>query len=141
MTRRISIKSEDGQSATEFALVLPLLATLLFAIIQFGIAFNNYLTLTDAVRTGARQAAVSRFLTSPSSAVDAKVRTAAQNLAGASDTSTLVVRVTAPDGTSTPTWAPGSDVMVRATYPYSIDVFGIPFKSGTLSSSTVERVE
>ena len=44
---------------TEFALVLPILALLLFGIVQFGLVFNNYLTLTDAVRSGARKAAVS----------------------------------------------------------------------------------
>ena len=43
----------------EFALVLPILAFLLFAVIQFGIAFNNYITLTDATRAGARKAAAS----------------------------------------------------------------------------------
>ena len=37
----------------EFTLVLPVLAILLFGIIQFGITFNNYITLTDAVRAGA----------------------------------------------------------------------------------------
>ena len=39
---------------TEFALVLPVLAMLLFAVIQFGIVFNNYVTLTDATRAGAQ---------------------------------------------------------------------------------------
>jgi hypothetical protein len=43
--RKIDCKSEQGQSLTEFALALPVLALLLFAVIQFGIAFNNYITL------------------------------------------------------------------------------------------------
>ena len=45
MTRRIrhlNFRSERGQAMTEFALVLPVLALLLFAIIQFGIVFHNY---------------------------------------------------------------------------------------------------
>ncbi len=46
---------ETGQTMTEFAIVLPLLVVLLFGIIQFGILFNNYVTLTDAVRSGARE--------------------------------------------------------------------------------------
>ena len=45
---------------TEFAIVLPMLAMLLFGIIQFGILYNNYVTVTDAARAGARKAAVSR---------------------------------------------------------------------------------
>ncbi len=44
---------------------LPILLLLVFGIIQFGILFNHYLTLTDAVRAGARQAAVSRTLPEP----------------------------------------------------------------------------
>ena len=54
--RKIDFKSEQGQSITEFALALPILALLLFAVVQFGIAFNNYVTLTDATRAGARKA-------------------------------------------------------------------------------------
>ena len=63
--RKIDFKSEQGQSLTEFALALPILALLLFAVIQFGIAFNNYVTLTDATRAGARKAAVGRQSVEP----------------------------------------------------------------------------
>ena len=40
----------------EFTLVLPVLLVVLFGIIQFGITFNNYISLTDSVRAGARLA-------------------------------------------------------------------------------------
>jgi hypothetical protein len=60
--KRISLKKQGGQSVTEFALVLPILAFLLFAVIQFGIVFNNWVQLTDATRAGARKGAVSRHL-------------------------------------------------------------------------------
>ena len=50
---------------TEFALVLPILTLLLFGVIQFGLVFNNYLTMTDAVRAGARKGAVGRHLSDP----------------------------------------------------------------------------
>jgi Flp pilus assembly pilin Flp len=52
------IKSEKGASAVEFALILPLLIMLVFGIVEFGIAFNNYVTITHAAREGARIAAV-----------------------------------------------------------------------------------
>ena len=74
------MKNEQGQTMTEFALVLPILVVLLFGIIQFGIAFNNYVTLTDAVRTGARKAAVSRNESDPAGACKAAVLAAADNL-------------------------------------------------------------
>ena len=52
------IKSEKGASAVEFALILPILIILVFGIVEFGIAFNNYITITHAAREGARIAAV-----------------------------------------------------------------------------------
>lgn len=114
----------------EFALVLPLLALLLFGVIQFGIVFHNYVTLTDAVRAGSRQGAVGRHVTSPKEAVEERVRSSAANL----DQDELDVFVDS-------TWEPGSDVTVEATYPYSINLLGIVVASGDLRSKTTERVE
>ena len=128
--RKIDIRSEKGQSLTEFALALPVLALLLFAVIQFGIAFNNYVTLTDATRAGARKAAVGRQLSNPQSATISAVRGSAQDL----NQGDLNVTVSS-------TWQPGADVAVTATYPYSISLLGLVVKSGSLSSTTTERVE
>jgi Flp pilus assembly protein TadG len=47
-------KNESGQAMVEFAIILPILLVLVFGIIQFGITFNNYMTLTDAVRRRGR---------------------------------------------------------------------------------------
>ena len=124
---------QSGQTATEFALVLPVFCLLLFAVIQFGILFNNYLTLTDAVRAGARTAAVSRHDTNPEGNAEASVRSAAANLAQPCTTG-LCVTV---DGT----WEHGEDVTVEATYPYEINLLGWVAASGRLTSSTTERVE
>jgi len=115
---------------TEFALVLPLLALLLFGVIQFGIVFHQYVTLTDAVRAGARQGAVGRHLSSPSSSVEDRVRSSAADL----DQSELDVSVTS-------SWQQGEDVTVTATYPYDISLLGFVVKSGNLTSTTTERVE
>ena len=40
-------RREEGQALVEMALILPILVVLVLAIAQFGIAFNNYLTLKD----------------------------------------------------------------------------------------------
>jgi Flp pilus assembly protein TadG len=53
-------RRENGQTFVEFAIVLPILALLLFGIVQFGVAFHDYISLTDAARVGARAAAVNR---------------------------------------------------------------------------------
>lgn len=42
----------------EFALILPLMVTLLFGVIDFGFTFANWLAVRDGSRQGARQAVV-----------------------------------------------------------------------------------
>jgi Flp pilus assembly protein TadG len=130
--RNLSLRSEDGQAATELALVLPILAAILLAIAQFGILFNNYITLTDATRTGARKAAVSRFTGDQGTAAALAVRAAASNLTP----SKLSVSVTSDNWT-----VPGSDVVVTATYPYDLNILGWVIQSGNLTSTTKERLE
>jgi Flp pilus assembly protein TadG len=126
------LRAEDGQAITEFALVLPVLVALLLGIIQFGIVFNNYLTITDAARAGARKAAVSRFLGDNGAAAKATAESSAQQL----KTPDLKVTVTSTN------WnVPGSDVNVTVTYPYSINILGWTVKAGDLTSTTKERLE
>jgi Flp pilus assembly protein TadG len=128
----LTTKDERGQTMTEFALVLPILVVLLFGIIQFGIAFNNYVTLTDAVRAGARKAAVSRNASDPSGACKAQVLGAAGSL----DTTELAKNLSC-----TSSWASGSDVTVSADYPYDISLMGWVVFSGRIKSEMKERVE
>ena len=130
MSRKPHIRGQHGQTMTEFALVMPILLFLLLAIVQFGVVFNNYVTLTDAVRAGARKGAVARRLSSPSTVTAQQVRDAATDLKPAD----LQVTVTS-------TFVQGTDVTVEATYPYDIKVLGLVVKSGRLHSKMTERVE
>jgi Flp pilus assembly protein TadG len=129
MESHLNMKNERGQTMVEFALVLPVLVTVLLGIFQFGVTFKNYLQLTDAVRSGARTAAVSRLAADPVGTTVNQVKTAAGDIA-----SGMTVTVTSD-------WVHGDDVVVKATYPYSISLFGVVVTSGTLSSTTTERVE
>jgi len=52
--------SEEGVALVEFALVLPILALLLFAMIDFGKAFNYWIDETHLANEGARWAVVDR---------------------------------------------------------------------------------
>lgn len=116
----------------EFALVLPLLALILMSILQFGILFNNYLTLTDAVRAGARKAAVSRHDVNRETDVVATV----QNAATALNKDDLNVTVTSP------TWGPGDKVTVKGSYKCDLTILGIDLKPDCrITSETTERVE
>jgi Flp pilus assembly protein TadG len=130
LTKR-RLKSERGQTLTELALVLPILIVLVLAIAQFGVAFNNYISLTDAARAAARKGAVSR---------EAGQSTDCQNAGYAAGTD-LKNPGTDFKVTCSSSWSIGSDVTATATYPYSISLLGWVVKSGTLTTTMKERVE
>lgn len=115
----------------EFALVIPILCVVLFGVIQFGILYKNYVTLTDATRVGARKAAVSRLELDPVGVTVTKVKSSASGL----DPVKLGVTVSAT------AWKHGEDVTVTATYPYDVNLLGFVVASGNLESKTTERVE
>lgn len=106
--------------------------TVVTAIVEFGIALNHYIQLTDAVRAGARVAAVSSQAASGQPACNAVVQ-AAPTL-GLACGSNLTV-------TPAPDWKSGSDVTVTATTSYTLSVFGISLGTVPLRSSTTERIE
>ena len=122
---------DDGQALVEFTLVLPLFVVLVLAVVQFGIVFHRYLVLTDAVRAGARVASVSRHAVDPAAAATSAVLAAAGDL----DRRELAPRVEVES-----TWEPGAEVRVAASYPYSLEIFGIVVKDGELTSTMTEPV-
>ena len=117
---------------TEFALVLPILCLLLFGVIQFGIVFNNYMTVTDAARAGARVAAVSKDTPDPAGTAAQAAYDSAENL----DQDQLDVAVGASPG-----WEHGAEASVSVSYPYEVSLLGLVVASGDLTSTTKERVE
>jgi len=114
----------------EFAVVLPILVLFMFGIVEFGLAYSARIELTNAVREGARTAALGKGACKPASpepagylkaCVVASTKDAASGLAPASIT---VEPTLCPE-----TPVPGDRATVRATYPFSYD---IPFfRSGT----------
>jgi Flp pilus assembly protein TadG len=54
-------RGERGGSLVEFALALPILLTIVFGIAEYGVAYNNYVSLRSGVRDGARQGVVASF--------------------------------------------------------------------------------
>jgi Flp pilus assembly protein TadG len=119
-------QGERGQALVEFALVLPILATLILGIVQFGVVFHDYLALTDAVRAGARTGAV----THDGSRTTGAVLSSASEL----KPSDLAIDVQS-------SWLPGDDVTVTASYPYDISLLGVVVKSGRLNAKTTLRIE
>lgn len=72
----IRAKCRAGTASVEFALILPLLLSLLFGIIEFGFIFKDQLTLLQCAREGVRVAAVGRQIVE----VNARVVSAATTL-------------------------------------------------------------
>ena len=126
--------TDRGQAVVEFAVILPVLLLILFAILQFGVVFNNYIQVTAAAREGARKASVSRSLGTASA--ESAATTAAKNAAPGLNQSNITVSFP-----NSPSFAQGSDVSVQVTYPYSISIIGLVVASGNLSSTTTMRVE
>jgi Flp pilus assembly protein TadG len=114
----------------EFALVLPLLVLLIFGMLQFGVAFHNYLGITDAARVAARAAAVKRT-NNPCGAA----RTAIQGTVSTTQWGQISSRITCAAGANT-----GDPVTITITYPYNIGLPGFS-ASGDLHASAQERME
>jgi Flp pilus assembly protein TadG len=137
---------ERAATAVEFALILPILLTILFAIIQFGLTLNNQIQLTDSIREGARSFAINRASGTPFSSAETTITNAAPSLVpltninpqfsvnGSSCTS---------DTTCTALMASGYYATVSGTYACNLTVLGVNFLPGgcTLSASTTDLVE
>ena len=93
MRKKINLLARDsrGQSLVEFALVVPVLVVILFAIIEFGRLWMTVNVLTSAAREGARVAAVTAPNTSAAQA-------AAQNVLTGGKVTGASVNVSGPNG-------------------------------------------
>jgi Flp pilus assembly protein TadG len=105
-------RGEKGQAALEFALLVPFLLGFILFIVDLGFFAFSYVSMTNAVREGARCAAVGGT-SSANGAIEQRVETTS-GLNAAS--------VTFPGGAAT--YTPGSptvggSVRVQASYTYS----------------------
>jgi hypothetical protein len=105
ITRRTG-KGEGGQSLVEFTLVLPIFLLVLFAIIDFGMAFHAWIAVTNSAREGARLGSVR----APAVDIEQRVRDTTDTL----DQDDLIVTVTNAQGD------PGESVVVHVSYTYSL---------------------
>jgi Flp pilus assembly protein TadG len=129
---------EHGQAVTEFAVILPVLLLVLFAIFQFGVIFNNYIEVAAAAREGARKGAVSRT-SGNCAAVQSLVVSSAQNAAPGLSKPRMGIVVN--DTCTSNQVQAGADITVTVTYPWSVSLLGKVVASGNLTSATTMRVE
>jgi Flp pilus assembly protein TadG len=143
--QRISARArrdhERGAALVEFAVVVPLLLTLVLGMCSFGVTLNQYLQLTSATTIGSQYLAVLRGpnATDPCAQTISAIETAAPLLNPASMTfsfsityldSSTGLTTTYPYANSTSCKAAvselsqGEPVYVKVTYPCTIYVLG-----------------
>jgi Flp pilus assembly protein TadG len=155
-------REERGQSLLEFALVFPLLMTTLLGILVFGVAYSNYLTLTNGTFLGTQALSISRGQDTTGLAYNDPCQTTYLALHAASptlNTSNLkfTITVTPASGSAqtfcTSTANPacksdssylvsGSEATVTVTYPCNLQMFEWnPVPNCNLSASTTEVIQ
>ena len=126
---RVGGPHERGTAAVEFALVLPIVLTIVLGLVQVGLLVRDQLLVESAVRSGARTAAVE-----PS---DDAVREAVLRAAPALDPASLSV-------STSRTGARGEPVTVAVSYQAVIRVPFVAwlFPSGvTMDAEATDRQE
>jgi Flp pilus assembly protein TadG len=137
----------------EMALVLPVLLLVVTGILVFGLAFNNYLLLTEATSVGARTLAISRGeTTDPCATAASAVYAAAPLLAAANLSFTFVLNGTTYTGPSCSSGSSttgaagnlkqGAYAVVTVSYPCSLAVYGANYVPDcSLQSQIAELVQ
>jgi Flp pilus assembly protein TadG len=131
---RARARESRGQSTVELALVLPLLALVLFACLKVGLAFFSYEQVASAANAGARTAAVNHG-GDPTVAATA----AAQSMSPTDSQITVSYASTAsPPGAS---WSYPGTVTVTVDYPVTFSIFGEFPQTYDLRASATKRLE
>jgi Flp pilus assembly protein TadG len=137
----------------EMALILPVLLLVVTGILTFGLAFNNYILLTEATTVGARTLAISRGeTTDPCATAASAVYAAAPLLTPANLSFVFVLNGTTYKGAScnsgsSTTGAAGNlkqggNAVVTVSYPCSLGVYGANYAPNcTLQAQVAELVQ
>jgi Flp pilus assembly protein TadG len=148
----------EGSSLIEFALIVPMMLVLITGMFSVGIALNNYMVLTDAVGSGARALALARGQTIPAIAASDPCAYTVQTISSAAsglDTTKLTYSIvwttaTSTGATSTSTYtntcsgvslSPGDTVQVKASYPFSLVIYGLAPGHLNIQSQTTQLVQ
>lgn len=124
------LRSDDGTSAVEFALLAPLFLLLLCAMIDFARAYNVQLTLTEAAREGVRPVALIQT-SDATSTVDSAVDSDSVTVAGVN-----VATTPCPSGALGQSPIPNATVVVTYSYSFITPGLGSLFELASHSSSS-----
>jgi len=134
---RARARESRGQSTVELALVLPLLALVLFACLKVGLAFFNYEQVASAANAGARAAAVNHG-GDPTVAARAAAQSMSPTGLTDSQISVSYVSTASPPGAA---WSYPGTVTVTVDYPVTFSIFGEFPQTYDLKASATKRLE
>ena len=114
MTRqRARSASEAGQELVEFAIVFPVLALILFGVLDLGRVFYASITIANAAREGARYA---MFYPNDTAGIQTATEREAQNSGlDLTDSAKAAIDVSCPDGCGR-----GLPIRVTVTYKFQL---------------------
>jgi Flp pilus assembly protein TadG len=131
-------RSARGSAAVEFALLVPLLFLILFGIIDYGLWFNDSLSVRQGVREAARQGIVQNYNDPACTESAALDRLSCQTkISIGAVTGPMYVRVIAPNG-----WTRGKPLVVCGMVEASAVTGLVPLPSdGLVKSKTRMSIE
>jgi len=140
-----------GQAYLEFAIVAPLLLTLIFGILVFGIAFDHYEALTFATNSGAQLLSISRGQTTdPCQTTSQAVYSAAPQLKQSNLKFSIVLGGnTVVSNSANPTCSGSQQYLVESqnaqvtvSYPCNLAIFGMnPAPNCNLAAQTTVAIQ
>lgn len=156
LTRKCDVTRRRGSTLIEFAVIVPVLLVMLLGMIEFGWMTKNRLQLANAVREGARAAALGKSTTN----VEDLVRNRCTGIPGASTQLTVTIQRDDNDESNGYNYniavgnkaadssgnvyndaLSGSLIQVTGSLPH-VSLTGLPFSTGkTLRVSVVMRRE
>jgi len=146
--RALLHRNEEGSALVEIALVTPVLMGIITAICSFSIGFNNQLTLTSAVGSGAQYLQLIRTTTTdPCADTLAAIEAAAPSLTASAITVTVTMNGVTPSQSGNTCAGAQSDLVqqtpitVSATYPCALAIYGTTFTNKCQLSAKVSEYE
>lgn len=140
------IRNEEGNIIVEIALALPMLMLLFTGVMSFAAAYNNQLTLTQAVGAGGQFLQQLRSSSAdPCKDAMTAIENSAPSLNPAKINLTLTLNGNKHSGSSCSgdqtDLVEGAPVTVSATYPCVLQAYGIKFTSACQLSAQVTEYE
>lgn len=124
-------KTERGQSLVELAISLVVLLYLLSGVVEFGIAFFQFIQLRDAAQEGALYGSINP---NDSPKIEGRVRGASDRPINLNDTSLVIVTQTVIDDGDGKFPCVGDGIKVEAKFDHKIFM---PFISTLIGSNTI----